>query len=98
MSSDWEIYLSKQGEQEKSWEALCVNCGACCGVFENDPCVHLKKEKDKYFCTIYKDRRGSRKTINGNEFECVDLRRILHKKWPGDEHCAYKKFLRDDIK
>lgn len=90
--SDQSRYEALQRLQEEKWEALCGRCGACCGTFDGDPCEHLDKDqKGLYFCRIYENRFGLRKTRGGREFMCVPIRNILHQSWPGDECCGYKR-------
>ena len=92
MSKESHRYQQWQKEQERAWEAKCLRCGACCGVAEGDPCENLEEvSSGKYICRIYEHRFGLRKTINGKEFLCVPIRKILHETWPGDECCGYKK-------
>ena len=75
-----------------SYEALCKRCGACCGKFEDDPCVQLKKdEAGSYFCATYENRLGLQKTVSGREFNCVPVRKVLFESWSGSWQCAYKK-------
>lgn len=77
---------------EQAYEALCKRCGACCGVFEADPCVHLKKGEDGlYLCLTYESRLGMQRTVSGREFKCVPVRSILFESWSGSWNCAYKK-------
>ncbi len=93
--NDDQTYRTLQERQQKEWEATCGRCGACCGVIEGDPCEHLAgTEKGKYFCRIYENRFGLHKTMNGKPFLCVPIRDILHKSWPGDECCGYKRKLK----
>lgn len=88
---DTAEYAQWMREKEAQWESLCTRCGACCGVVEGDPCEHLIQEDDgKYSCSIYENRFGLHKTVSGRPFQCVPIRQILHKKWPGDECCGYK--------
>lgn len=88
----YELYLKKAREEN---ESLCRRCGACCGVSEKDPCVHLEKKADgTYFCAIYDKRFGIHKTVNGNEFKCVPLRNILSGFWYGAVNCGYKRRMR----
>jgi len=90
--NDEDAYRELQARREREWEAACFNCGACCGVFDNDPCENLDRRDDgKYFCRIYTTRLGLRRTKSGREFLCVPLRQIIHKSWPGDRFCAYKR-------
>jgi len=81
-------------QKDKEWESLCLRCGACCGAFD-DPCLHLKKDKkDKFFCSIYSQRFGIRKTANGEVFQCVPIKKILSTPWKRDYNCPYKKSLK----
>jgi len=78
-------------DKQEAYEALCARCGACCGVFENDPCVKLKREPDgRYSCPDYENRMGLQTTVNGNTFKCVTLREIRSGSWPGSWRCSYK--------
>ncbi|MFA7677134.1 MAG: hypothetical protein WCY34_03075 [Candidatus Omnitrophota bacterium] len=88
-----ESYQAFLQEKEKEWESLCRRCGACCGAYD-DPCVHLKKNGDKtYYCEIYPDRLGLRKTVSGEEFRCVPVKRIIRTYWKNGHICPYKKIL-----
>ncbi|MFC1594403.1 hypothetical protein ACFL38_03655 [Candidatus Omnitrophota bacterium] len=88
-------YQKYQEEKLKQHEALCKRCGACCGVFEGDPCQHLQLDADnRYFCDTYDDRLGLKKSRSGREFRCVPIRSILFKPWTDSWHCNYKKDLR----
>jgi len=92
---DERRYLELQLRNEKAWEALCGRCGACCGTADGDPCEHLKTGADrKYYCAIYADRFGLRKTVSGKTITCVPIRNILHKSWPGDDCCGYKLMMK----
>ncbi|MFA6281402.1 MAG: hypothetical protein WCY05_02735 [Candidatus Omnitrophota bacterium] len=72
------------------WEAICRRCGGCCGAFD-DPCQHLKKDSNNlYICEIYLNRLGTRKTIRGENFNCVSIKKILNTSWKNDWLCAYK--------
>ena len=85
-------YLSCLENKEREWEKLCIHCGGCCGAYD-DPCLHLKKTKDnKFYCEIYSDRFGTRKTVNGEEFNCVPVKEILNTHWKNDHLCTCKKF------
>jgi len=88
-------YLEEQEAKEREFESLCKRCGAGGGVKDGDPCENLALEPDglHYFCRIYADRLGLRRTVSGREFTCVPLRQILHKTWLGRPECAYVKAL-----
>lgn len=91
-NDDSEQYLQWQELNYKSWESKCGRCGACCGSIEGDPCEHLRKDTDsRYSCQIYENRFGLHKTVSGKMIKCVPIRDILHKSWPGDRCCGYKK-------
>ncbi len=86
--TDYYRYIEKE---EQNYETLCRRCGACCGAYD-DPCVHLKRDKDgRYFCEIYHSRFGEHTTVGGTKFFCVPIREILHQHWPGDYRCSYKR-------
>ncbi len=90
--TDQERYDLQQAVQAREWEETCRSCGACCGIVEGDPCEFLAaQDSGKFFCRIYENRFGLHKTRAGKEFRCVPLRDIIHKTWPGDMGCAYKK-------
>ncbi len=77
---------------EAEYDARCRRCGACCGVYENDPCAKLVLEPDgRYRCSDYADRLGLQKTVNGNLFMCVPLRGIRFGSWPGSWRCGYRR-------
>lgn len=84
---DCQKHLAKK---EKNWESLCLRCGACCGSLD-DPCVHLKKQNNKYHCEIYSERFGIRKAVSGDIFRCVHIKQLLPTHWKGDHRCPYKK-------
>ena len=84
-------YFKCLEKKEKEWEKLCIRCGGCCGAYD-DPCVHLKKRKNnEYYCEIYSNRFGLRKSVGGEEFNCVPIKEILNTHWKKDYLCAYKK-------
>ncbi|MCA9408069.1 MAG: hypothetical protein H6755_07005 [Candidatus Omnitrophica bacterium] len=90
--SDQKRYQKYQRSQEQIWEAKCLRCGACCGSMDGDPCEHLVEDKNnRYYCSIYSNRFGPRKTRSGRKFVCVSIRKVLDQSWPGDECCGYKK-------
>lgn len=87
---DDKRYAIFQERKFLEYEALCRRCGACCGVRDGDPCEHLKKDhKGLYFCDIYDERFGLRKTVSGEPVLCVPIRNMLHKTWWGSAECAY---------
>ncbi len=92
-----KIYIDYQEAlllQEKQWEALCHRCGGCCGAYD-DPCIHLKGDQANGFCCeIYSRRFGPRKTVSGEEFDCVLVKEILNTYWKNDQACAYKQYLK----
>jgi len=91
---DKKTCLEHLEEKEHQWESLCIRCGACCGAYD-DPCVHLKKDKDgDFYCSIYDNRFGTRKAVSGEEFDCVPIKDIVHTHWKNDHLCIYKKYLK----
>ncbi|MFC1752988.1 hypothetical protein ACFL96_06290 [Thermoproteota archaeon] len=89
--SDHMRYELFQEKQLEDWETICLDCGACCGIVEGDPCQHLVVLNDsKCRCAIYQDRIGIHKTKGGKLFRCVSIREVLNDSWPGDWNCAYK--------
>ena len=91
-ASDDLKYAQFQEKQLKIWEECCTHCGACCGSVEGDPCEHLQRsDNGRYVCGIYENRFGIYKTRSGRDVRCVPIREILHKSWPGDQCCGYKK-------
>lgn len=88
-------YLNYFEKKNKEWENLCKQCGGCCGAYD-DPCQHLKKGPvGKYYCDIYEQRFGLRRTLKGEEFNCVLIKEILHTRWEKDYLCYYKKHLKN---
>ena len=84
-------YLNYLESKEKKWEESCIRCGGCCGAYD-DPCLHLKEgEKNRFYCEIYSDRFGTRKSVEGEEFDCVPVKKILNTHWKKDYLCVYKK-------
>jgi len=89
--ASYELYLKKAAEYH---ESLFKRCCACCGLFEKDPCIELVRGADgRYYCRIYEDRFGLRRTVHGNEFLCVSVRNVISGSWVGSYQCAYKKHL-----
>ena len=91
--NDIRKFFAKYSKQE--FESICNRCGACCGAYDNDPCIHLRKdEENNYFCDIYEDRLGFHKTVNGNRIKCIPIIKKLEKgPWIGDGLCAYKQLI-----
>lgn len=96
MNSEENRYQLWQQTRQEKWESLCGRCGACCGAVEGDPCEHLiRLDNSRYWCKIYSNRFGAHKTRSGKPFLCVPVRDIVHKPWPGDSCCGYKKAIRE---
>lgn len=94
MDKSYIHYQESLRLKEREWERLCLHCGGCCGVYD-DPCKHLKEDKEGSFhCEVYNRRFGTRKTVNGEEFNCVLVKQILHIYWKKDYLCAYKQYLK----
>lgn len=88
---NYQAHLKKRSQQ---WEELCIRCGGCCGAYD-DPCRHLKKDKElNFYCSIYDRRLGARKTVANDDFDCVFVKEILNTYWPNDHLCIYKKYLK----
>lgn len=69
-------YADSQRKNSEEYEALCRQCGKCCGL-ETDPCVNLKKEMSgRYYCAIYGSRLGRQVTVSGRVFTCVQIREV----------------------
>lgn len=67
----------------------CTRCGICCGSTDGHPCEHLQKSSDgQYFCEIYDQRLGPHKTVDGQSFVCVPIKRLIEFNG-GYEDCAY---------
>ena len=63
-------YQEHLAQKEAEYDARCRRCGACCGVYENDPCVKLVRDADgRYRCGDYAGRFGLQTTVNGNTFK-----------------------------
>ncbi len=81
-----------QREQFEKFESICKRCGKCCGSQDGDWCVHLTQNPatGEYYCKVYENRIGFKKTVNGKGFYCIPIRDIV-------EHgcirpdCAYNK-------
>ena len=88
----YQEYLRQAEVEHDARCRRCRRCGACCGVYENDPCVKLVREDDgRYRCGDYAGRIGMQKTVNGNTFTCVSFRRIRFGSWAGSWRCGYKR-------
>jgi len=82
-----EKYLRKKDDQ---FEAVCQRCGACCGAFDGDSCLHLKKGRDgRYYCNTYETRLGKQTTVTGKSFECVPIKDVLRYSYTREQKCAY---------
>lgn len=89
------VYEATLKKAEQDYEGLCLRCGACCGLFEKDPCAELIRTADgRYGCRIYENRFGLRRTVHGNEFLCVPVRKVISGSWAGSWRCTYKKMHR----
>ena len=85
-------------QKQEQWELLCYRCGGCCGAYD-DPCLHLRKnDQGKFYCDIYSERLGVRKTVSGEEFNCVFVKEIINTHWKNDHLCVYKKYLKSPWK
>ncbi|MCF7873717.1 MAG: hypothetical protein K9L84_02190 [Candidatus Omnitrophica bacterium] len=95
MEVELKDYQKHLEEKEKEWESFCLRCGACCGAYD-DPCTHLQKDQTgKFYCDIYPDRFGVRKTVSGHLFKCVSIKKMLQTHWKGDHLCPYKKLQKN---
>lgn len=67
-------YAEYTKSKEVNFEALCHNCGECCGSLD-DPCRNLlKKDDGTHSCRDYSNRFGPQKTVSGKDFDCVFIR------------------------
>lgn len=88
-SARYQTYLEKSAE---AYEGTCRQCGSCCGLDEKDPCVKLVQVAEgRYACSDYANRLGLQRTVRGNEFRCVEFRRIRNGSWAGFWKCGYKR-------
>lgn len=94
--TDDEAFKLQQKKQLDEWESTCLNCGACCGALDGDPCENLAFVNGKSFCKVYDDRFREHSTLKGRSFQCVSIRKILQKAWVGNRNCAYKKKMKLD--
>ncbi len=85
---DKMAYIENQRRSSKEYEALCRQCGKCCGI-ETDPCANLKKDiSGKCYCAVYESRLGRQVTVSGREFTCVQIREVVKVGLTGME-CGY---------
>lgn len=71
------------------YEAMCVQCGQCCGSSGSDSCANLVAlENGKYACRTYDTRLGIQKTLKGNIFTCVPIKDSIQKGFYSLK-CAY---------
>lgn len=63
---------------------------ACCH-YEGSPCEMLDLQTSK--CTIYDERFGIRKTVDGKEFLCAPMQEYLMHK-PAPKYCGYARIVR----
>lgn len=81
-------YAESQRKSSEEYEALCKQCGKCCGL-ETDPCANLKKtDSGSYYCAVYESRLGRQVTVSGRVFTCVEIREVVRKGLP-NEGCGY---------
>jgi len=77
---------------DRELEELCIRCGGCCGIYDGDPCEHLRRDSDgTTYCAIYKNRLGWHKTVSGRPIECIPIMEKLSDEWIGDHLCPYKR-------
>jgi len=82
-------YQQKQIEGFQRYEALCRQCGACCGLADGDPCANLLRGSGgRYFCRVYENRLGPQVTVSGKAFNCVPIRSLLKFDLPYSD-CPY---------
>ena len=83
--------------KQQEWEKLCIRCGGCCGAYD-DPCQHLlENEHSQFYCSIYAKRFGTRKSVKGEEFDCVTIKEVINTYWKNDHLCIYKKYLKTPL-
>jgi uncharacterized cysteine cluster protein YcgN (CxxCxxCC family) len=81
-------YNDDRRKKFEEHEALCKQCGRCCGL-ETDPCANLKKgNSGRYYCAVYESRLGRQVTVSGRVFTCVQIREVVRKGLPY-EGCGY---------
>lgn len=89
------VRFGGQEIDQNEFEDICIRCGACCGVYDGDPCIHLHRDENwQYYCDQYEDRLGMQRTISGREIECISILEMLDDEWIGDHLCGYKKKLK----
>ena len=78
-------------------ESMCNRCGACCVTKSGSPCEHLEYVGSmQYKCSIYENRLGWHRTLNGIAHECVTIEREITD-GGGPDICAYKKAYRENM-
>ncbi len=88
-------YRNHQDGLNKEYEAICRNCGVCCGA-GNDPCSNLELREDgSYRCVDYANRLGPQKTIGGRMFNCVFIREVALRAGL-QVGCAYAKYYNEN--
>ena len=84
-------YDTYQRQEMEKFEAICKNCGQCCGSQDGDSCTNMVTDETggKYYCRIYENRLGPQKTVSGKTFHCIPIRDII--KWGTlRSNCAYR--------
>ena len=69
-------------------DEICICCGVCCGATDGDPCEHLRRDGDRWYCETYATRLGPRHTVKGRPINCVPIRSVIDSTG-GYEGCAY---------
>lgn len=65
----------------------CKRCGDCCWL-NGQPCENLKRKGNRFFCKIYGRHEGIRKTVIGEEFNCILIKEAI-KKGFFSSRCGY---------
>ena len=84
-------YFKKLEYQNETYEALCKQCGVCCGATTGDPCANLTKRADgAYVCGTYDNRHGIQASASGGMFGCVIIREGIADgaDYPGCPYCG----------
>ncbi|MBL7157027.1 MAG: hypothetical protein ISS92_02565 [Candidatus Omnitrophica bacterium] len=86
---DSVIYQNHLKDEFLKYEAMCAQCGQCCGANTNDPCANLEAlGNGKYACRAYETRLGIQKTVKGNIFICVSIKDNIQKGFYSSK-CTY---------